>query len=106
MAYIYRIGFDIDHDDMKQLRIGASLERALGYLRTLLPNQDGFISARAMHTLEKENPAHLVFESTWETWEDFKKHIASSLAEDKILKEFEPHIKLEDLSTRIYEDVN
>ena len=106
MAYTYLIHFEIDRDEMPELEIGASLERALGYLRTLLPSQDGFIDARAMHTLEREDPASLIFLSTWDRWEDLKKHIDSSLAEDKILEEFKPHVEIKDLTTRIYEDVD
>lgn len=106
MAFTYLIHFKIKHEDMSQLKIGSSLERTLGYLRTLLPSEEGFITARAMHTLQSEDPVRLILESTWDTWDDLKRHLDSSLAEDKILKEFEPHVELEDLTTRIYEDVD
>jgi len=106
MAYIYRINFYIDSEKMSELQIGASLERSLGYLKTLLPNQDGFISARAMHTLAGNNPVHLIFESTWETWRDLKKHIDSELEEKKLLTEFRPHVALKDLEATIYDEVD
>ena len=106
MAFTYLIQFKINHEDMSQLRIGSSLERTLGYLRTLLPSEEGFITARAMHSLEGEDPVSLILESTWDTWGDLKRHLDSSLAEDKILKEFKPHVELEDLISRIYEDVD
>ena len=106
MAYTYLIHFEIDRKDLSELQIGSPLERTLGYLRTLLPSEKGFIGTRAMHTLEREDPASLIFESTWETWEDLKRHVDSELAEDKILNEFEPHVELKDLTTRIYEDVD
>jgi heme-degrading monooxygenase HmoA len=106
MAYTYLIFFEINREDLSQLKIGSSLERTLGYLKTLLPSEDGFINARAMHSLKSENPTNLIVESTWETWADLKRHMNSSLSENKILKEFEPHVKLEDLRSSIYEDVD
>ena len=106
MAYIYRIDFEILPEQMSQLEIGSSLERTLGYLRTLLPSQTGFITARAMHALNGDEHTHLAFESEWEMWEDLQAHRESSLSEDKVLKEFEPHVKLEDLTVRIYEEVS
>jgi hypothetical protein len=106
MAYVYRINFDIDREQMTQLEIGSSVERVLGYLRTLLPSERGFIGTRAMHSLDQEGPIHLVFESTWDAWDDLEAHRESSLAEDKVLTEFEPHVELRDLSSRVYEEVD
>jgi hypothetical protein len=105
MAYIYQVYFDITPEQMNQLEIGASLERVLGYLRTLLPSQMGFISARGMYSLDIPDKTHLVFQSIWETWEDVDAHRHSSLLENKILVEFEPHVPLEHLQAHIYEEV-
>lgn len=106
MAYIYQVHFDIEPDQMNQLEIGASLERVLGYLKTLLPSQVGFISARAMFSLGLPDRTHLIIQSIWDTWEDIDAHRNSSLLEDKILSEFEPHVPLEDLVSQIYEEVS
>lgn len=105
MAYIYQVYFDIEREQMNQLEIGASLERVLGYLRTLLPSQMGFISARAMYSLDIPEKTHLVFQSIWETWDDIDAHRNSSLLENKILVEFEPHVPIENLVAHIYEEV-
>jgi hypothetical protein len=105
MAYIYHIDFDIGADQMDQLQIGAALERVLGYLRTLLPSESGYITARAMYSLDAGERTHLVFQSVWETWEDLEAHRKSELSEDKVLTEFEPHVELEDLAVQIYEEV-
>jgi len=107
MAYIYSISFDIEPDKMDELQVGASLERTLGYLRTLLPSETGFITARAMYALDPDQNGEidLIFQSVWNRWEDLKAHQASSLAEDKVLREFEPHVELQDLRVRIYEEV-
>jgi hypothetical protein len=107
MAYIYSISFDIAPEKMDELRIGASLERTLGYLRTLLPSEIGFVTARAMYALnpDKDGEIDLIFQSVWDRWEDLQAHKESSLAEDKVLREFAPHIKLEDLRVRVYEEV-
>lgn len=105
MAYVYQVTFEITPEKMNQLEIGQSLERVLGYLRTLLPSQMGFITSRAMYSLDFPKRTHLVFQSVWETWDDVTAHRDSSLLEDKILKEFEPHVPLEDLSSHLYEEV-
>jgi hypothetical protein len=108
MAYIYSISFDIGPEQRDELRIGASLERVLGYLRTLLPSQSGFITTRAMYALEPDDEGEidLVFESVWERWDDLLEHRQSSLAEDKVVREFAPHIELEDLRVRVYEEIS
>jgi hypothetical protein len=104
MSYIYQVSFDLLPDQMSQLRIGSSLERVLGYLRTLLPAGSGYITCRAMYSVE-EGKINLVFQSVWDSWEDVVQHKQSSLAEDKVLSEFQPHVALEDLSARIYREV-
>jgi hypothetical protein len=105
MAYIYQVSFDIRPDQMSELEIGASLERVLGYLRTLLPAEAGFVTSRAMYSVDIPETTHLVFESVWGTWDDLGSHRRSSLAEDKVLIEFKPHVALEDLSVHAYQEV-
>jgi heme-degrading monooxygenase HmoA len=106
MAYTYQVSFEINHEQMEQLHIGAALEKVIGYLRTLLPNEMGFITVKAMHSLNVPGKTHLVIQSTWDQWEDLQAHQASRLAEQKVLSEFEPHVKLEDLSVHVYEEVS
>jgi hypothetical protein len=106
MAYFYQVTFDIQPDQMSQLEIGASLERALGYLRTLLPNEPGYVTSRSMYSLDIPDKTHLVVESMWETWDDLESHRHSSLVEDKVLAEFGPHVSPKDLSVHIYEEVD
>jgi hypothetical protein len=107
MAFIYSISFDIGPEKMDELQIGASLERTLGYLRTLLPSETGFLTARAWYALDpgQDGEIDLVFQSVWDRWEDLEAHRESSLAEDKILREFEPHVELDDLRVRVYEEI-
>jgi hypothetical protein len=105
MAYTYQVSFEIEHEQMEQLHIGAALEKILGYLRTLLPNQPGFISARAMYSLDIPGKTHLQVQSIWDEWEDLLAHQRSALAEQKVLSEFEPHVALDDLSVHVYEEV-
>jgi hypothetical protein len=106
MAYFFQITFDIHTDQMSELQIGGSLERTLGYLRTLLPSESGYITIRAARSVDVENHIHLLVESEWETWQELERHRASSLSEDKVLKEFEPHVELEDLTIRVFEEVS
>jgi len=105
MAYTYQVSFEIEPDQMEQLQIGAALERVLGYLRTLLPNELGFNSARALFSLDIPGKTHLLVQSIWDEWEDLEAHRNSGLAEQKVLSEFEPHVALEDLKVHIYEEV-
>jgi hypothetical protein len=106
MAYIYHITFDIHANQMDELRIGGSLERVLGYLRTLLPEERGFITSRALYSVEENDLTHIIFMSEWQTWEDLQNHKNSNLIEEKILKEFEPHVNLENLTVQIYGEVD
>ena len=106
MAYIYSVNFLIEPSQISQLEIGAPLERTLGYLRTLLPSSDGYISARAMYSLDDPEHIHVVFESAWVSWANLEMHRNSGLAENKVLVEFEPHVTLEMLSSRVYEEVS
>jgi hypothetical protein len=105
MAYTYQVEFEISHEQMEQLRIGATLEKVLGYLRTLLPNQQGFITARVLYSLDIPNKTHILFQSTWDGWDDLQDHQASGLAEQKVLREFRPHVSVEDLVVHTWEEV-
>jgi hypothetical protein len=105
MAYIYQVSFDIRPEQMSDLQIGASLERVLAYLRTLLPGQPGHITSRAFYSLDIPGYTHLIFQSIWEAWDDLEAHRSSSLAENKVLTEFQPHVALEDLDLHVYEEV-
>jgi len=106
MAYIYHVSFDICPEQMNELQIGASLERVLAYLRALLPSAPGYISSRAMYSLDTADRRNLIFQSVWQSWDDLANHRAASLAEDKVLSEFKPHVELQDLTVRIYEEIS
>jgi len=106
MAYIYNINFDIRSDQMAELRIGGSLERVLGYLRTLLPGEPGYITSRALYSLTNNNGTHILIMSEWQTWEDLQQHKDSNFMEQKILKEFSPHIHLEHLNVQTFGEID
>ncbi|HEY5549463.1 MAG TPA: hypothetical protein VIL17_07750 [Coriobacteriia bacterium] len=105
MPYIYEVSFDILPERMDELEIGHSLERVLGYLRTLLPNQHGFMTSRALYSIDDPSHTRVVFLSEWGSWEALEKHRASALLETKALCEFEPHMLPGDLTTRIFAEV-
>ncbi len=106
MAYMYSVSFEIPSDRMNELQIGAALERVLGYLRILLPGEVGFTTVRALHSVESGGDVSVLVESVWDTWEDLVRHRQSSLSEDKVLEEFRPHVELNDLTVRTYEEVD
>jgi len=105
MAYTYILRFHIKPEQMSELEIGSSLERVLGYLRTLLPSQDGFITSRALYSLDQEDRVELLFESVWNNWENIQAHRDSALSEEKILLEFGQHINRDDLNISLFEEV-
>jgi heme-degrading monooxygenase HmoA len=106
MAYMYSVSFRISHDMMDELEIGAALERVLGYLRALLPSEPGFTTVRAQHTIDGGKDVTVLLESVWETWDDIVHHRESSLSEDKVLLEFQPHVEIGDLNVNVYEEVD
>jgi hypothetical protein len=105
MAYLYQVSFEIRPDQMNELQIGASLERVLGYLRVLLPSEPGYVTSQAMFSLDDPAKTHLIVQSVWDGWADLEQHRSSSLAEDKVLNEFQPHVSLGDVCVRIYQEV-
>jgi heme-degrading monooxygenase HmoA len=106
MAYMYSVSFNIAPDMMDELEVGAALERVLGYLRALLPSEPGFTTVRALHSVDRDSGVGVLVESVWQTWDDLAGHRESSLSEDKVLKEFEPHVEIGDLDVRVYEEVD
>jgi heme-degrading monooxygenase HmoA len=106
MAYMYSVKFNITPGMMDELAIGAALERVLGYLRALLPSEPGFTTVRALHSVDSDRGVAVLVESVWESWDDLLRHRESSLSEDKVLKEFEPHVEIGDLDVRVYEEVD
>ena len=105
MAYVYQVNFAIRPEQMETLEIGASLERVLGYLRTLLPGEPGYITSRALYSLDYRDQTQLIFQSVWDRWEDLEQHRQAGLAENKVLAEFKPHLKLQDLDAHVYEEI-
>ena len=105
MAYTCQVGFDIHPGQTTELQLGASIEKALAYLRLALPGEPGHVDSRALSSLDMPDRTHVLFESTWETWEDVEAHRKSSLAADKLLTELGPHVTLQNLAVHIYQDV-
>jgi hypothetical protein len=107
MAYIYEVGFHITPEQTKELEIGSSIERVLGYLKTLLPGEDGYETVRAFHSVDQKpgDPVMVVIQSSWEYWDDLVKHRDSELAEEKVLLEFGEHLSKDDLAVHTFEEV-
>ena len=106
MAYIYQTKFDIRSEEANQLRIGKSVAQSLAYLKAFLPNEPGFITSRAMVSLNQKDKAHLVFESYWEDWDSLDQHLQNSpYTEDKIIPKFSLQATLLDLTSTIFEEI-
>jgi hypothetical protein len=106
MAYVYQVAFDLHPEQMSELAIGASLERVIGYMRSVLPSHGGYVTSRAMNSVESVDRIRVVLESVWETWDDLVAHRGSQLAETKLLSEFAKGIAMEGLVVRVYEDID
>lgn len=105
MAYTYQLGFKIKEEQMEMLRIGSNLEKVIGSLRTMLPGEPGFISARGMHTVYNSGSIRVLVQSSWEQWDDLLLHQRSGLAEQKVLAEFGPDVIFDDLHVQIFKEV-
>ncbi len=106
MAYVYQVSFDIKPEQLTDLEIGSALERALMALRALLPDQAGYVSSRGMHSIDRDSATHIVFQSVWSDWDEFQNHIKSSIAEDRVIREFKPHLSVDNLTTHQFEEVD
>jgi heme-degrading monooxygenase HmoA len=102
---MYQLHFSISPKDMDELELGAALERVVGYLKVLLPSVPGFVTARALFSVDSPERTDIVVQSLWETWDDLVRHRDSSLSEEKVLKEFERHLTIGDLTSRAYEEI-
>jgi len=105
MAFVYQVSFGIPRNQADELALGAPLERVLGYLRTRLPEQTGYVTARAMNSVDANQTTEVVVQSVWETWDDLLAHQKSQLAEAKVLLEFGSDVPADGLTVRVYEEV-
>lgn len=105
MPYVYEVAFDIKPEQMSELQVGRSLRRTASYLKSRLPGRAGFIAAEAEYSVDDPDVTRVVFRSEWSDWEDVEEHRASSLLEDKVLKEFDPQIGASDMTVRAYAKV-
>ena len=106
MPYVLQTTFDIETKDVDQLQIGRSLQLSIAYLKAFLPNEPGFINARAMYSLEHGEITHLIFESAWEDWATLLNHREKSpFAEGKMLHQFELKVYPFNIDTHIFEEV-
>jgi hypothetical protein len=105
MPYLYEVSFEIRPDRMSQLEIGESLERLVGYLKTRLPVQRGFMLADAWYSVDDPDTTRVVARSEWSDWSDVEEHRASAILEDHLFEEFEPHVSAKDVTIRTYAEV-
>ncbi len=106
MAYVYEITFDIPGSDYQQMRLGESVQVALAYLRALLPNEPGYITSRAMYSLNHTELTHIVFQSVWEDWDSLLHHRTHSrLNGANLLNEFKLEVEPLNLHTNVFEEI-
>jgi hypothetical protein len=105
VPYIYEVSFDVKPEAARDLDIGTSLGRVLGYLRVLLPSEHGFVTQRAIYSVDDPARSRLVLMSEWGSWEALEAHRDSDLLETKVLEEFGPHVPREAMTARVYAEV-
>jgi len=106
MPYIYQVNFHFPQDRADELRIGTSLERILAYLRALLPSEPGYVTSQGMYSVNPDERLHIVFHTVCESYEDLVRYGESSLSEDKVLLEFEPHLSDEEIQVHVYSEID
>ena len=104
MSYVYHISFNLDKETAESRLIRSKVERVMAYMKALLPGEPGFITIRVMYSVSENTNTHLIFESSWDTWDDIKKHQKSNLLETKVLKEFEEHLQFKHLRVALYRE--
>jgi hypothetical protein len=105
MPYLYEVSFDIRRDQMPELEIGESLARLVGYLKIRLPVQRGFVLADAWYSVDDPEVTRVVARSEWSDWSDVEEHRESSILEDHIFEEFDPHVSKDTVTIRTYSEV-
>ena len=105
MPYLYEVSFPIRPDQMSEVEVGRSLERLVGYMKIRLPVQEGFVFADAWYSVDDPEKTRIVAWSEWSEWSDLESHRKSSILEDHLFEEFEPHISQEDITVRAYAEV-
>lgn len=105
MPYVYEVTFDITPEQMTQLEIGHSLERLVGYLKIRLPVQPGFVFADAWYSVDDPAKTRVVARSEWSDWVDVEEHRKSSIVEDHLFEEFDPHVNKDNVTIRTYAEV-
>ena len=105
MPYVYEVSFDIRADQMSELEIGQSLDRLVGYMKVRLPAQPGFVFADAWYSVDNPGTTRVVARSEWSDWSDIEAHRSSSLVEDHVFEEFDPHVNKDNVTIRTYAEV-
>lgn len=105
MPYVYEVSFDIRPDQMSQVEVGQSLERLVGYMKIRLPVQPGFVFADVWYSVDDPEKTRIVARSEWSEWCDVRGHRESSVLEDHLFVEFDPHVSPDDITIRTYAEV-
>jgi hypothetical protein len=105
MPYVYEVSFEIEPEQMSQLEIGQSLERLVGYMKIRLPAQPGFMFADAWYSVDDPARTRIIARSEWSDWPDVEEHRRSTLMEDHLFEQFEPHVNKDNVTIRTYAEV-
>jgi hypothetical protein len=105
MPYVYEVSFQIAPAQMSQLEIGKSLERLVGYMKIRLPVEPGFVFADAWYSIDDPAKTRIVTRSEWSDWVDVEEHRKSSILEDHLFEEFDPHVNKDNITIRTYAEV-
>ncbi len=105
MPYIYQVSFDIPAAGHEPLGRGSgAIDRAVGYLNSLLPDFPGFLTSWAMYSLHLPEAVRVVYHSVWATWPDLEAHRRSAIEETKVFSHW-AHIDPRSITVGIYTEL-
>lgn len=105
MPYIHAVWFDLPSAKADELQIGAGLQRVIGFLRSVLPNEPGFVTARGFYSIDGGDTIHIEFQSVWQDWDSLVTHQSTSFAAEKILAHFQDIVPREAFTARTYQEI-
>ena len=105
MPYVHQVSFNLPQNQSAELKIGAPLQRVIAYLRALLPNEVGYVTSRAMYSIDNSDRMRVVFQSVWENWDHLVAHRNSQVMEGKTLTEFGHLVTGNDITSQSFAEV-
>ena len=107
MAFIYQVSFTIPRNSKEEEQsIGLFLERMMSYLRMILPGEPGYLTMKAMYSVDGGDSLCVLLHTAWENWGDLARHKDSNLAEDRLLPKFDLCFEECQITARVFTELD